>query len=85
MAARSNILVWRLPQTENLVACTTWGCEESEMTQHVHYNFLNFFRYITVIHNFEVLILFSTKFFRVVLLFITSDYLVIQLHDNMKG
>ena len=33
MATHSSILAWRVPQTEELVGNTPWGCKESERTE----------------------------------------------------
>ena len=41
MATHSSTLAWKIPWTEEpwTVGCSPWGCEESEMTNRLHFHF----------------------------------------------
>ena len=39
MATYSNILAWEIPRRRNLVGCSPWGLEESDLTEQLHFHF----------------------------------------------
>ena len=39
MAPHSSILAWKIPWMRSLVGCSPWGCEESDMTERLHFLF----------------------------------------------
>ena len=39
MAPHSSTLAWKIPWTEEPVGCSPWGCEESDMTEQLHFHF----------------------------------------------
>ena len=36
----SSTLAWKIPWTEDLVGCSPWDCEESDMTERLHFHAL---------------------------------------------
>ena len=40
MAPHSSTLAWKIPWTEELVGCSPWGREESDMTEPLHFHTL---------------------------------------------
>ena len=38
MATHSSTLVWKLPWMEELVGCSPWDSEESDMTERLHFS-----------------------------------------------
>jgi hypothetical protein len=39
VAPHSSPLAWKIPWTEEPVHCSPWGCEESDMTERLHFHF----------------------------------------------
>ena len=39
MAPHSSTLAWKIPWTEEPVGCSPWDCEESDMTEQLHFHF----------------------------------------------
>ena len=40
MATHSSTLAWKIPWTEDLVGCSPWDCEESDMPERLHFHAL---------------------------------------------
>ena len=38
MAPHSSTLAWKIPWTQSLVGCSSWGHEESDMTEWLHFH-----------------------------------------------
>ena len=40
MATHSSTLAWKIPWTEEPgIGCSPWGCEESDLTERLHFHF----------------------------------------------
>ena len=39
MAPHSSTLAWKIRGWRSLVGCSPWGCEESDMTERLHFHF----------------------------------------------
>ena len=39
MAPHSSTLAWKIPWTRSLVGHSPWGCQESDMTERLHFHF----------------------------------------------